>query len=357
MRVVGLPKAFYHIARHPPPELSAEARERLRFLSCWQALRGRGLPGLEASQALGLARATLYRWQKRLREWGPKGLEDRSRRPHRRRQPTWRPELAQAVLRLREQFPRWGKDRLVILLRRQGFAVSTSMVGRILARLKARGVLKEPPRARVWARRQQRPRPYAIRKPGDYLVERPGHLVQVDTLDVRPLPGVVLKHFTARDVVSRWDVVEVYPRASATTAASFLETLLKRSPFPVQALQVDGGAEFQAAFEEACQRRGLRLFVLPPRSPKLNGHVERAQRTHREEFYEVYDGDLEVKALNQALREWEWIYNYLRPHQALHGRTPAEYLQQCHPELAPSLATVSYVLNEYKDLTILTKCV
>jgi len=44
-----------------------------------------------------------------------------------------------------------------------------------------------------------------------------------------------------------------------------------------------------AQFETACQEFGVHLFLLPPRSPKLNGHVQRAQRTHREEFYEVVD--------------------------------------------------------------------
>ena len=89
--------------------------------------------------------------------------------------------------------------------------------------------------------------------------------------------------------MSRWDVVEVRTRATANTATDFLSTLQARMPFPVRALQVDGGSEFQAGLEQACQERGLRLFVLPPRSPKLNGAVERAQRTHTEEFYEVND--------------------------------------------------------------------
>jgi transposase InsO family protein len=44
-----------------------------------------------------------------------------------------------------------------------------------------------------------------------------------------------------------------------------------------------------AEFEAACQAKGIPLFVLPPRSPKLNGCVERAQRTHTEEFWEVVD--------------------------------------------------------------------
>jgi transposase InsO family protein len=145
---------------------------------------------------------------------------------------------------------------------------------------------------------------------------------------------VILKHFTARDVVSRWDVLEVHSQATATTAAHFLDTLGKRLPFPLKAVQVDGGSEFAAAFEQECQERGIRLFLLPPRSPKLNGHVERAHRTHTEEFYEVYDGELDLATLNQALRGWEQTYNRVRPHQALDGRTPMEYLIECHLEVA-----------------------
>ena len=334
MRVVSLPNSFYHLCQHLPQDLTPKAQERSRWLSCWLALREQGLSCTEASHVLNLSRSTLYRWQKRLKEQGPRGLEERSRRPKRRRQPTWSPELAQRILALREQYPRWGKEKLVILLRREGIKTSPSMVGRILTKLKARGVLKEPPR-RLSSRRRLHPRPYAVRKPRDYRAHNPGDLVQVDTLDVRPLPGVVLKHFTARDVVSRWDVLEVHTRATATTAKAFLEALQARMPFPIMAIQVDGGPEFQAFFEEACQERDITLFVLPPGSPKLNGHVERAHRTHREEFYEVYDGDLEMEPLNLALKQWEWVYNHVRPHQALDNRTPQEYLRQCHPDLAP----------------------
>ena len=113
-----------------------------------------------------------------------------------------------------------------------------------------------------------------MRRPKGYEVKRPGDLVQVDILDVGPLPGVVLKHFTARDVVSHWDVVEAHTRAPATTAGGFLESLLERMPFPVRARQVDEGSEYHAAFEESCEQRGLKLFVLPTCSPKLNGCVE-----------------------------------------------------------------------------------
>jgi transposase InsO family protein len=144
----------------------------------------------------------------------------------------------------------------------------------------------------------------------------------VDTLDLRPLPGVILKHFTARDVISRWDVLDVASRATAVTASRYLDALETRMPFPVRAIQVDGGSEFQAEFERECQKRGILLFVLPPRSPKLNGCVERAHRTHREEFYEVWDLDWTVGRLKPQLLAWEEVYNTVRPHQALGYKTP-----------------------------------
>ena len=75
---------------------------------------------------------------------------------------------------------------------------------------------------------------------------------------------------------------------------------------------------------------------MPPRSAELNGHVERTQRTHTEEFYELYDGELEMAPLSRALLNWERVYDTFRPHHSLDGRTPAQYLEQCHPSLVKS---------------------
>ena len=323
----GLAPGAARLARLP--ELSRGARQRLKWLDYW---REHGSNVALTCRYFGISRQTFYRWQRRYQPHDLRTLENRSCRPLRRRQPTASADLVQAVLELREQRPRWGKDKLAVLLRRHGRAVSTSMVGRILTRLQARGILREPLPNGVSAHKRLRPRPYAIRKPRDYAVVQPGDLVQVDTLDVRPCPGVVLKHFTARDMVSRWDVLEVHSRATATTATRFLEAVVARMPFPVGAIQVDGGSEFQADFERACQERGIRLFVLPPRSPKLNGQVERAQRTHTEEFYEVVDFPLEIAPLNQALLAWERIYNTVRPHQALGYLTPQQFLLRSSPK-------------------------
>jgi transposase InsO family protein len=156
----------------------------------------------------------------------------------------------------------------------------------------------------------------------------PGDLVQVDTFDVLVVANVRRKQFTARDRISRYDGMEVYGRATAQTATAFLDALVRRMPFPIRALQIDGGSEFRGGFETACAARGLQLFVIPPRSPKLQCHVERAQRTHREEFYEVWPVQPTLSEHRAQLQAWAHVYNTIRPHQHLDYRTPLEACQQ-----------------------------
>ena len=335
MRIVGLPKRFYYISNNRPAELSLKAHQRLYLLKTWQRLRAEGFSGQKAAEILRLPRSTLYRWQERLKEQGLSGLEDGDRRPKQVRRPQWSPELVEAVLRLREAYPWLGKEKLWKMLGREGIQTSASTIGRLLNYLKRRGVLREPPRNGITKRKRRLIRPYATRRPKEYQPKNPGDLVQVDTLDVRPLPTVKFKHFSARDMNSRWDVLQAYRRATAGNAQKFLTSLIDRAPFPVRAIQVDGGFEFMAEFEQACADRDIRLFVLPPRSPKLNGYVERAQRTHSEEFYDFYMGELDLKSVNNALLDWEHFYNTLRPHHSLDLLSPAEYLYKHHPGSAP----------------------
>lgn len=157
--------------------------------------------------------------------------------------------------------------------------------------------------------------------------------MEIDTVDLRPEPGVILKQFTAVDVVSRWSVALLAHDATATSAGRALVALQERMPFAVRAIQVDGGSEFMSVFEEAVQAAGLHLFCLPPHSPKLNGHVERANRTYREEFYDCTNAPASVGGLSPGLRRFEARYNLIRPHQSLTYQTPAEFLVAHHPTL------------------------
>jgi len=311
-------------------DLSRGASRRLKWFDYYLA---HGHNARLTCRHFDISPQTFYRWKRRYNPRHLETLEERSHRPRHVRQPTYSVGLIEAVVRLREKYPRWGKDKLVILLQAEGYQVSASTVGRILRYAKGRGILKEPIPNYVSARKRLRKRPYATRKPKEYEARQGGDIVQLDTLDLRPLPGVVLKHFTAHDVVSKWNVVSVHRQASAATAAHFLDILKDRMPFTVRAIQVDGGSEFESIFEQECQQRGIRLFVLPPRSPKLNGGVERAHRTHTEEFYEVTDSTFDLDELREKLLKWERVYNSIRPHQALGYLTPLRFLEQERKEV------------------------
>jgi putative transposase len=305
-------------------DLSPEAQERLKIV---RYAHKRGVAA--AMEAFEVSRATVYRCLKRYNPTDLCLLENRSRRPSRTRQHQWSVVQEQAVLWLRQRFPRFGKLKLQALLAVEGMVLSASTIGRILTSLKRRTLLIEPRPTRI---RQRRPtRPYATRVPKDTRhPTQPGERIQLDTMHLRPLPGVERRQFTAVDVVSRCAVIGVRSRATAGTAAAFLDELLARMPFPVQAIQVDGGSEFMAEFETACQDREIALYVLPPRSPKLNGCVERLNGTVRREFWECYGGDLDLPTLQPALRQWEVSHNTERPHQSLDYLTPRAWLQR-HP--------------------------
>ncbi len=83
------------------------------------------------------------------------------------------------------------------------------------------------------------PRPYAQRKPRGYEAKAPRDLVQVDTLSVTLGPGEVVKHFSALDLATRFSMVQVHGRATASLAAKFLAELVSRAPFPIRAIQGD----------------------------------------------------------------------------------------------------------------------
>lgn len=305
--------------------LSPDARRRLQWMLFYETHRHNARL---TCRHFGISPDVFYRWRRRYDPRRPASLEDdrRTRRPHQVRQPQTSPSTVERIRALREEYPCWGKAKLAVLLRREGIVLSASTVGRVLRRLKARGVLREPRRRREG--RRWLPRPHAQRLPSGYRVQQPGDLVQVDTLDIEVLPNVRRKQFTARDMVSRYDVVEAYASATARTAVAFLELLVQRAPFTVRALQIDGGSEFRGAFEAACAQRRLPLFVVPPHSPKLQSHVERAQRTHREEFYQVWEVDPRLDAHRAQLQAWAHIYNTIRPHQHLNYLTPAEYCER-----------------------------
>ena len=328
MQVFALPRHLIRNAGAASRLLGAktpdiEAQRRRDAVARWRRAIADGLTTEQAAKAVGYSRATLYRW-----EAAP---ELRSRRPHQIRKPTWTPALAQAVEDLRADNPMWGKRKLAALLRREDVVVSVSTVGRILRKLMDRGVVvpvptlrRNPDARRIRLTQQQR---YARRLPKGLKPSRPGEIVQIDTLFINIRPDKPIKHFTAYDPVAKWTFGHVATKASAQSAAVLLDKLIREAPFPVTGIQVDGGSEFKAVFEQACADKGLTLYVLPPKCPQLNGAVERNQGAWRYEFYACFDLPHRIDKLQTFVDAFAHRYNHHRPHQALGDRTPAEYFK------------------------------
>ena len=98
----------------------------------------------------------------------------------------------------------------------------------------------------------------------------------------------------------------------------------------VEVIQTDNGAEFQSLFHYHVLDKGIGHDYIKPRTPRLNGKVERSHRIDAEEFYQLLDGVVidDTKLFNDKLREWENFYNYHRPHGGLGDQTPYERLKQ-----------------------------
>jgi transposase InsO family protein len=135
-------------------------------------------------------------------------------------------------------------------------------------------------------------------------------------------PGIY--QYTAVDDCSRWRVLEIYKRRTANNTLQFLDTLMAEFPFAIQRIQTDRGLEF---FAEKVQQKLMSLSIKfrpnKPASPHLNGKVERSQKTDLEEFYAVTDLS-DFEKLKEQLSEWQFFYNWQRPHGSLGGKTPSQ---------------------------------
>src|SRR5204863_1795323 len=128
---------------------------------------------------------------------------------------------------------------------------------------------------------------------------------------------------------TRIRVLKVYDACNQTSAIRFVDEVIRRLPFRVLVIQTDNGAEFQSRFHWHLEARDIRHVYIRPKTPHLNGKVERSHRVDEQEFYQLLDKDGiadDIHLFNDKLREWEDYYNYHRPHGALAGQTPYERL-------------------------------
>ncbi len=125
--------------------------------------------------------------------------------------------------------------------------------------------------------------------------------------------------------------MKIFDACNQKTAIQFIDQVIRRLPFRIHVIQTDNGAEFQSRFHWHLQDQDISHVYITPRTPRLNGKVERSHRIDDQEFYQLLDKDGvsdDIHLFNTKLREWEKYYNYHRPHGGLDGQTPYERLRQ-----------------------------
>jgi transposase InsO family protein len=226
----------------------------------------------------------------------------------------------QKILYLRQHY-HMGPWRIRMYLRRyHDLVIADATVYRILKR----NGLSRLPQNQAFKAQHQRWRRYE--KP------LPGHRIQIDTKFLEPIAGQRKGYFqfTAVDDCARLRVLKIYERNNQKNAMDFVDYVLSRLPFRVQAIQTDNGPEFSAQFHWYVQDLSIAHIYIKPRTPRLNGKVERSHRIDEEEFYRLLEGVVieDIGGFNSKLQEWEKFYNYHRPHSALGGLSPYERLRE-----------------------------
>jgi transposase InsO family protein len=146
------------------------------------------------------------------------------------------------------------------------------------------------------------------------------------------------------DYFTRKRVVALTPRLTSAQGAAFLEQVVGEFPFPVEAIQSDGGAEFLKDFRAKVEELRLSHYFNRPNYPQGNGCIERSFRTDEEEFYQVQELPADSGGLEVALLAWNQVYEQVRPHQALGYRTPDQFFQdwlKAHPPRKEALSDMS----------------
>lgn len=268
-----------------------------------------------ACRTFNVPRSSYYRWKKIFDSDGEAGLKQRKpiAKNHPRRISQ---ETVDRILHLRTTY-HLGPLRIVWYMERyHGTKISFTSVYRILVRNGLNRLPNKVGRRAIHTRR--------------YSKRIPGHHIQLDVkfLNLSSETGSRIRRYqyTAIDDATRIRALKIYLRHTQKNAIDFVEYVINKFPFRIHTVRTDRGHEWQAQFHWHVEDKGIQHVYIKPRSPQLNGKVERSHRTDREEFYQLltYTDDVD---LNEKLVSWEAFYNFNRPHGAHGGKTPYEALR------------------------------
>ncbi len=261
-----------------------------------------------ASRYYGIPPGTISKWMQKAKKIGYHPIPTKSSRP--RSHPNeLKEDIVKRIIEIRLKTKRTS-EVVHKHLSNEGIKVSLNSVRRTIDR---HGLMKKRSPWKRYHPHVDRPYP-----------EKPGSLVQIDTIHLMTGPKTRIYVMTLIDVYSRITYAKCYEKLNSAIGTEFLREAEQQSVFDFEMIQTDHGPEFGKWFVERVKRNHRYSRIGKPND---NAHIERFNRTLQEECLDKLPRD--VKKINCELKKYLKYYNEERLHMGIELKTPLQLLEKC----------------------------
>jgi len=281
-----------------------------------------------ATAAFNVPKSTLFDWKRIYEKSGKKlnSLVPKSTKPKNIRLMQTSPSLVSCIKSIREQYGRVGKLKIKPLL--DAYASSLGIPGygydKINKIVVRNHYFFDSPKKRLRVKTKL----LSPRVKHSPKITIPGY-VEIDSITIW-IANRRYYFITAIDIVTRVAWCKLVKSLCAQNSQEAAIEFLVSYQIKVTDIQTDNGHEFLGEFDQYLQQNNINHHFIYPRSPRINGYIERFNRTIQDEFLtrsdDLFIGDL--VQFEERLNHYLFWYNTKRPHQSLKLLSPTQYLQQ-----------------------------
>ena len=301
--------------------ITEQAKERCRILAFWEK------HGTVATiEAFNIKRRTLFLWQRNLKQGLGKleSLNPKKRTPKNKRKRIWDSRILNEIKSLRVAHKNLGKEKIHPLLLDfcDAYGLTCpgiSTVGRLIKDLG--GLRDYPQRITGTGRITKVKRNKVLRKPKDFKALYPGHCIAFDTIE-KQRNGNRMYILVAMDLYSRVGFALGTKSHGSQTMAHFLYLVSMLFPYDIKNVLSDNGSEFKKYFIREIGKKSIIHFHTYSKTPKMNAHCERLNRTLQEEFIDYKINLLfdDITEFNKQFYDYLLFYNEKRVHHAFKNK-------------------------------------
>ena len=307
--------------------ITKTALHRSEILSFWNK------HGLAATlDAFEVKKRTLFLWKQKLKQnqGNLESLNNLSRAPKTKRKRQWSYQIIEEIKRLRWFHPNLGKEKLYPELKlfcgQKGLTCpKPRTIGRLIKDLG--GLRIYPQKISHFGKLKPIKRQKVLRKLKYFQANYPGHCVALDTIE-KTVDGKRRYIITFEDLFSRFGFAWETTSHASLAAKQFFDICKQVFPFCFVFVLTDNGSEFKKHFDMELRRLHLTHYHTYPRTPKMNAHLERFNRTIQEEFIDHHIDELtNPDSFNKLLADYLYWYNTIRVHYAFQNQlSPVQYM-------------------------------